>query len=157
MTDGASKTLMVGEKWLDEGLNAALEELKENQGFSTEKEGYGWIGQTTDAAVAAGFNYPWYLPASSWRTAGVFTEDGIDGIWLAHRPKPDHRVDWDNWDSDDWGRGFGSSHPSSMNGVFCDGSVRTIRYDIDAAIYARMGLRDDGEIGLGDVAMDSLQ
>ena len=38
---------------------------------------------------------------------------------------------------------FGSAHPSAFNMAFCDGSVRTIAYDIDPLAYGLMGGRDD--------------
>lgn len=39
---------------------------------------------------------------------------------------------------------FGSAHPSGCQFVFCDGSVRTISYHIDAAVHRRLGNRRDG-------------
>ena len=39
---------------------------------------------------------------------------------------------------------FGSAHPGGWNAVFCDGSVHTMGYDLDAEIHRRMGNRHDG-------------
>lgn len=39
---------------------------------------------------------------------------------------------------------YGSAHTHGFNAVFCDGSVRTIRYSIAPAVYQRLGNRKDG-------------
>jgi prepilin-type N-terminal cleavage/methylation domain-containing protein/prepilin-type processing-associated H-X9-DG protein len=41
---------------------------------------------------------------------------------------------------------FGSAHPDSMNAVFADGSVRSIRYGISADLFNRLGHRSDGSV-----------
>jgi len=41
---------------------------------------------------------------------------------------------------------FGSSHPSSFNGVMCDGSVRSFAYSIDLTLWRRIGHRGDGAV-----------
>jgi prepilin-type N-terminal cleavage/methylation domain-containing protein/prepilin-type processing-associated H-X9-DG protein len=46
---------------------------------------------------------------------------------------------------DSMGR-FGAAHPGGWNASFCDGSVRTISYDIDWRVHRDMGNRADGNI-----------
>jgi prepilin-type processing-associated H-X9-DG protein len=41
---------------------------------------------------------------------------------------------------------FGSSHPGLFNVALCDGSVTSISYNVDFAIYKRASSRSDGEI-----------
>jgi prepilin-type processing-associated H-X9-DG protein len=40
---------------------------------------------------------------------------------------------------------FGSPHPLRCHFSFCDGSVRTIGYDIDPQIHSLLGDRHDGQ------------
>jgi prepilin-type N-terminal cleavage/methylation domain-containing protein/prepilin-type processing-associated H-X9-DG protein len=40
---------------------------------------------------------------------------------------------------------FGSSHPSGLNVVFADGSVRHLAFTIDPTVFARLGTRADGQ------------
>lgn len=42
-------------------------------------------------------------------------------------------------------RRFGSAHPGGCQMVLCDGSVRTISYQIDAEVHRRLGNRMDGK------------
>jgi prepilin-type N-terminal cleavage/methylation domain-containing protein/prepilin-type processing-associated H-X9-DG protein len=41
---------------------------------------------------------------------------------------------------------FGASHPGGFNAVFCDGSVRSISFDIDSGVFEMVCSRDDGEL-----------
>jgi len=41
---------------------------------------------------------------------------------------------------------FGSAHPSGFNALLCDGSVRSINYQIDVTNYMRLGNRGDGQV-----------
>lgn len=41
-------------------------------------------------------------------------------------------------------RSFGSAHPAGMNGLIADGSVRTITYNVDRAVFLNLARRDDG-------------
>lgn len=40
---------------------------------------------------------------------------------------------------------FGSAHSAGVNMGFCDGSVRTMRYSLDANVHRRLANRRDGE------------
>jgi prepilin-type N-terminal cleavage/methylation domain-containing protein len=41
---------------------------------------------------------------------------------------------------------FGSAHPTGWNASFCDGSVRTMSYDIDWQVHRDLGNRMDGNV-----------
>jgi prepilin-type processing-associated H-X9-DG protein len=82
---------------------------------------------------------------------GIFQHDDNEGWasgwdwdtirWGNEQPAPDHR---------DGGiigcSGFGSSHPSGFNAVFCDGSVRMIGYGVDHEMFRRACIRNDGQV-----------
>ncbi|MBN1910731.1 MAG: DUF1559 domain-containing protein [Pirellulales bacterium] len=40
---------------------------------------------------------------------------------------------------------FGSAHPGAMNACFCDGSVRSVKYDIDKDVFLCLGNGRDGQ------------
>jgi prepilin-type N-terminal cleavage/methylation domain-containing protein/prepilin-type processing-associated H-X9-DG protein len=41
---------------------------------------------------------------------------------------------------------FGAAHPSTVNVLMCDGSVKGVGYNINETIWRRMGHRDDGKM-----------
>ncbi|HUE74024.1 MAG TPA: DUF1559 domain-containing protein [Pirellulaceae bacterium] len=57
-------------------------------------------------------------------------------------PKPDHR---NNAINQGQGR-FGSSHPSGINVLLCDGSVRLISFSVNKLTFHRLGYRNDGQM-----------
>ena len=42
--------------------------------------------------------------------------------------------------------GFGSAHTNTFNALFCDGSMRSVRYDVDPVVWDRVCARNDGQI-----------
>jgi prepilin-type processing-associated H-X9-DG protein len=82
---------------------------------------------------------------------GTFQHDDNEG-WTSG---------WD-WDAVRWGNeppardhrdsgilgcaGFGSAHSCGFNAAFCDGSVRTIRYQVDPTMFRRVCIRNDGRV-----------
>ncbi len=57
--------------------------------------------------------------------------------WVLNPPLPDG--------NGDGSRLFGSSHPGGCHFVFCDGSVKSISFQIDAEVHRRLGHRQDGK------------
>lgn len=58
-------------------------------------------------------------------------------------PHPD--MDYGKSQNGGWeGYRFGSAHPSGINGLFGDGSVRVIRYTVDPKLFNWIGDRQDG-------------
>jgi prepilin-type N-terminal cleavage/methylation domain-containing protein/prepilin-type processing-associated H-X9-DG protein len=55
-------------------------------------------------------------------------------------PGAEYRRDTHNFDQY-WA--FGSAHPAAANFVFCDGSVHSIDYDVEANVFLYLGFRDD--------------
>jgi prepilin-type processing-associated H-X9-DG protein len=47
---------------------------------------------------------------------------------------------------EEFGYSFGSAHASGINAIFADGSVTSISYDIDRETFNRLGHRFDGEV-----------
>lgn len=43
-----------------------------------------------------------------------------------------------------WSGRFGSSHDGAFNGLLCDGSARSFSYNIDAEVFRRVCVRNDG-------------
>jgi prepilin-type processing-associated H-X9-DG protein len=56
-------------------------------------------------------------------------------------PLPDYRAA-----SGDGEDRFGSSHPARINAVFADGSVRSISYSIEPAVFSYLGNKNDGQV-----------
>ena len=46
---------------------------------------------------------------------------------------------------------FGSAHPGGFGAAFCDGSVRTISFDVDATAFQAVTGRNDGQAVPGDL------
>jgi len=65
--------------------------------------------------------------------------------WGQEQPRPD-RNDPNSSTWDDAKRYFGSSHPISFNAVFCDGGVRTIRYNVDLNVFKKAVGRNDTQV-----------
>ena len=49
-----------------------------------------------------------------------------------------------------WRRYFGSSHTGGLNAVFCDGSVRFVKFAVDPAVWMYSIVLDDGMPFNGD-------
>jgi hypothetical protein len=122
ITDGASNTYMLGEKFVnpdyyDGGRTSNFKEkdIGDDQGA--------WIGddldnnRNTGPVNAAGLSEAPPAP----------DQPGFDGVFM-----------------------FGSAHPSGFQMAMCDASVRTISYDVDVRIHDARGTRAGDETQTAD-------
>src|SRR5262245_33510082 len=63
--------------------------------------------------------------------------------YTGFQPNPDSRYDnQGGWE----GYRFGSAHPTGINGLMGDGSVRHIPYSVNLAVFNALGTRNGGEV-----------
>ena len=116
ISDGLSNTLMVGEKFVN--MNAASDDFADNE--SCFGPGFGDADIMRGALLVGGVRR---TPVQDFNipnpTAGSIYGTDLDYL-------------------------FGSRHISGMTAAFGDGSVRTIRYSINATTWVRVCQRADG-------------
>jgi prepilin-type processing-associated H-X9-DG protein len=118
ITDGTSHTFLLGEKYV-------RTDLYEGGGFSDDR---GWA----DGWDPDGIRSTCFQPYQDGDPAG-FQADPL------------------NTASDFFGLGadvyyFGSAHPGGFNGVFADGSVHTLNYDVDVVLLNALATRAGDEL-----------
>lgn len=70
----------------------------------------------------------------------AFGADDLDlQAWTADPPQKDDPASGQTVNT----RVFGSAHASGFGMVFCDGSVRRVRYDVNTTLHSRLGNRED--------------
>lgn len=125
--DGTANTLMVGEKL------QVLPELQ-TKGGSYDNEpchGVGFCNGTDSDAMR--------IAVAVWSGTTVST-------WLT----PTRHTTTALTSSTGWQ--FGSAHESAMNGLFADGTVRSIRYTVNPTVFMQACLRNDGQpLSLNDL------
>jgi prepilin-type N-terminal cleavage/methylation domain-containing protein/prepilin-type processing-associated H-X9-DG protein len=125
--DGTTKTLMVGERYLN--VNYYLD------GNSPRDDQNIFVGHDRDVN---GYTYRIAFTISASNPARKFTYRDAPGN--NHVPFQD-RPGWDGLS--EWA--YGSAHPTGINVVYCDGSVDSISYDVNARVFCYLGGRDDEE------------
>ena len=118
ITDGASFTYLIGERYLCPDTYYKSE-CDNDQGWD---EGYDWdINRWT----AYGHLLPSDLTTLTAADLAPPKQDRVGLCGCMHN--------------------YGSAHPAGLNMAFCDGVVRKINYDIDPSVHAALGHRSDGE------------
>jgi prepilin-type N-terminal cleavage/methylation domain-containing protein/prepilin-type processing-associated H-X9-DG protein len=124
--DGTSNTYMVGEKWMP------------IDGYESSGGGSGTPGFSWGENQSMYHGWEWDQHRVAWNSRWLSTSEADREF---HQPSPDQAgVAGSNPEVK-----FGSAHATAFNMVFCDGSVRTINYDIDYRTHAWLANRLDGE------------
>jgi type II secretory pathway pseudopilin PulG len=130
ITDGTSKTILVGEKYLWERHYGIDDAVGLGQGFSTCVD---------NNSAFAGFDWD----NVRWASTRVDAS-------RPYVPRPDTAIPNPTVPVADQGgacaRDFGSAHPTVWQIVKCDGSVEALGYDIDMTVLERMAARNDGNV-----------
>jgi prepilin-type N-terminal cleavage/methylation domain-containing protein/prepilin-type processing-associated H-X9-DG protein len=120
ISDGTSKTLLIGEKYLRQDLYAGGISWSDDQGWCE-----GW---DLDAMRSTCF-----APMADSDPVGYsFQQSGANSSTDYFGAVQDVVV-------------FGSAHTGGFNCVFVDGSVHTIGYDVDVIVFNALGTRAGGE------------
>lgn len=123
ITDGTSKTYLIGEKFLSPSL---YEDVNVTDGFSMMGDNQtAWAGYEWDNHRVA------WNPISGWAQGNYQPQPDSDGNGFLNI------------------YAFGSAHTGAMHMVFCDGSVDSLAYDITPEVHREKAHRmDGGEFGL---------
>jgi len=111
--DGATNTLLLGEKCLNVGL-LGVNQTDDDSGFT---DGWDWDN----------IRWGYFQPDRDF-------DDSTTGV--AHSGYANLHGS------------FGSSHPGTFNAALCDGSVHTIRFNVDMNLFMKLCSRNDGTMGL---------
>jgi prepilin-type N-terminal cleavage/methylation domain-containing protein len=120
--DGASNTYLVGEKWLPVDSYAGFTEDNVSEYTSGDNQ-----------SMYTGFE--WDNHRVAWNPDSTAPQ-------ASSQPSPDSAIEGGGGGPT---RRFGSAHPSTFQMVFCDGSVHSISYDVDAATHRALANRFEGD------------
>ena len=131
VTDGASNTIMVGEKRMD-----SVYYVMPAGGGGEPDDDAGYVGGFQDDVVRVG------------ALGGATPKDPYQPL----PPQPDITSrETSAAAAQYYGYQFGSAHPGGAQVVFCDGSVHLIHYTVDAEVFRRLSSRNDGQtVNAGD-------
>jgi prepilin-type N-terminal cleavage/methylation domain-containing protein/prepilin-type processing-associated H-X9-DG protein len=121
ISDGTSKTALVGEKYVgtDQYESGTSDGDDQNIFVGHDWDNLRYTGLPGVGAIGPRQDQAKFDPLSN----------GIPGVTTERAPI------------------FGSAHPGSLNMAFCDGSVQTVSFDIDPQVYHFYGGRsDDGGV-----------
>ena len=119
ITDGTSKTALVGEKYMNPDRYEDGSDPADDQNI--------FVGHDQDNLRYTGYR------------------DNVTDVARVFQPRPD-TAGYDPPNVPYFGDPetiFGSAHPSGFHMAFCDGSVRAINYDVEEEVFYKYGGRDD--------------
>jgi prepilin-type N-terminal cleavage/methylation domain-containing protein/prepilin-type processing-associated H-X9-DG protein len=131
VTDGTSTTLLIGEKYVRPRSFQGRAEDRSVYDAGNENNLRRFVGKDEAATPPPGVAYP------------------LIGDPTLNDPNPPTGERWplteptSGWPLDE-NASFGSRHPGVCQFVFCDGSVRALRANLDTQVLTYLGLPDDG-------------
>jgi hypothetical protein len=114
ITDGLSNTMMVGERW------QSIEWYYKFEPYENDWHRGGWV--------------------AGYRGSG---NDSQTSLMTTVAPSQDF-IATTNASKLSFVKSFGSAHPGAFNVVICDGSVRSVNYNVALPVFLNFGDRDDG-------------
>ncbi len=139
ITDGSSKTYLIGEKFVSPiGYD-------DNTAFSGVSDAAAGLGD--NQSMYAGYEWDNHRVSGNVNLTGRSRRNYALAYGGSRIPDvEDFQPALDN--NDDLAKNYlayGSAHPGAMNMSFCDGSVRSIAYEIDSLTHQYLANREDGE------------
>jgi prepilin-type N-terminal cleavage/methylation domain-containing protein/prepilin-type processing-associated H-X9-DG protein len=124
LSDGSSNTYLAGEKYLSpEEVNGASSTTDPSWGYGSNQSAY--VG------------YEWDNQRVTWNPVMMPKSSPTDDVDESYQPRQDRT----GYKSE---LPFGSAHAGGFYMVFCDGSVRSMNYDIDSLVHRNLSNRNDG-------------
>jgi prepilin-type N-terminal cleavage/methylation domain-containing protein/prepilin-type processing-associated H-X9-DG protein len=123
ITDGTSKTLLIGEKYVrnDNYTESPQNHYSDDRGWCD-----GWdadqMRSTAFLPVNDGDSIGWQDASLSRYFGDDFAPGPVGGVWHVLQ--------------------FGSPHSAGINAVFADGSVHMINFDVDILVFNSLGTRN---------------
>lgn len=131
VTDGLSNTLVAGEKWLNP-------EARGNSLDGGENEAWCNAGWDQDSVRCTGDG------VATFSCVNCFGKRDNSATTTNYAPKPNAHAPRAS-SGTIWQDLFGSSHPSGLNVVLGDGSVRMVSFNVDYKVWAAYGTRAGSE------------
>jgi len=140
ITDGASNTVLVAEKWLHPNRRFEMGATGADGGDNEQAYNAGW-----DECIVriGGGTYTYRYtpggqcgPGTTTRTIPRTPQPDIDAPCVTNATGGITTI---------WNQQFGSSHTGGMNAVLGDGSVRFVRFGIDPVVWSAACTRAGGE------------
>ena len=128
ITDGTSKTALIGEKYVstDHYDNGECNGDDQNIFVGHDQDNVRYTGLPGIGAIGPAADAPQLWPMRR-------NDDARGSDQLPGQTGP----------GDPIAPIFGAAHPGAMNMAFCDGSVQTISYDVEPQVYFFYGGRND--------------
>jgi prepilin-type N-terminal cleavage/methylation domain-containing protein len=140
ITDGASKTYLIGEKWLAPAWYSTSSNKLSNDSNASDNgsmyqghdsDNIRWTGNNADASPIT--NGPLNSPVD-------FVPLHDTNMVASNQSNPTNGPNG----MESQRNNFGSAHATSCNFVMCDGSTQSISYTVDKEIHWKLGDRNDG-------------